>query len=188
MISGNFRRVIISKLVQKFGKKRPAEVERLVHEYLIFMWLRKLNPTQPITPSKLVDEVWHQHILFTREYAQFCQYRFGEFLHHKPTVSDYSKRTHSDDLRNYAQVLIRYEYHTKLVPPKDFWPTSDREKASVKSLQKTAKFVGGRVEFTNCYRAQVLSQSRAHREPQPSQHVLPKWVKKSKKRSNVKKK
>jgi len=38
-------------------------------------------------PSKDVDEIWHQFILFTREYAQFCDDTLGYFLHHSPSVS-----------------------------------------------------------------------------------------------------
>jgi hypothetical protein len=32
----------------------------------------------------LVDEVWHEHILHTREYAEFCCRALGNFLHHVP--------------------------------------------------------------------------------------------------------
>ena len=157
MISQKFAEAMISKLVWQFEKERntgeaerPAlkrEVERLLHEYLVFMWLRKLNPTERITPSKRVDEAWHQHILFTREYAQFCRYHFGEFLHHAPTVPNYSKATFNDDSRDYAKILIRYEYHTKSTPPAEFWPTSDREKQAVATLKETVSVMDGRVVF-----------------------------------------
>ena len=34
--------------------------------------------------SPIVDEVWHAHILFTREYAEFCQNCFETFVGHAP--------------------------------------------------------------------------------------------------------
>lgn len=37
--------------------------------------------------SSLVDEVWHQFILFTRKYQWFCSEQLGFFLHHTPTTS-----------------------------------------------------------------------------------------------------
>jgi hypothetical protein len=37
--------------------------------------------------SPQVDEVWHSFILFTREYAAFCQEAFGQFIHHVPRTS-----------------------------------------------------------------------------------------------------
>ena len=35
-------------------------------------------------PSKLVDTAWHEFILRTREYQEFCDNAFGKFLHHTP--------------------------------------------------------------------------------------------------------
>lgn len=35
-------------------------------------------------PSQAVDDAWHEFILFTRHYRQFCQRAFGRFLHHTP--------------------------------------------------------------------------------------------------------
>lgn len=39
---------------------------------------------RPLTPSATVDIGWHAFILFTREYAEFCQRVAGRFLHHVP--------------------------------------------------------------------------------------------------------
>lgn len=38
------------------------------------------------TPSRKVDEAWHLFILFTRDYAAFCEKYLGQFIHHKPTL------------------------------------------------------------------------------------------------------
>ena len=35
-------------------------------------------------PSQVVDVAWHEFILSTRDYEQFCQHAFGRFLHHTP--------------------------------------------------------------------------------------------------------
>src|SRR3954462_8334193 len=35
-------------------------------------------------PSKAVDVAWHEMILRTREYHEFCRRAFGEYLHHTP--------------------------------------------------------------------------------------------------------
>lgn len=37
-----------------------------------------------IVPTKLVDKVWHYHILDTSKYAEDCQEIFGQFVHHFP--------------------------------------------------------------------------------------------------------
>jgi hypothetical protein len=35
-------------------------------------------------PSRLVDEAWHEFILDSRAYTEFCERAFGEYLHHTP--------------------------------------------------------------------------------------------------------
>ena len=35
-------------------------------------------------PSQVVDIAWHEFILFTRDYRDFCQRGLGRFLHHVP--------------------------------------------------------------------------------------------------------
>ena len=37
-------------------------------------------------PSQVVDELWHEFILFTKNYDVFCRQAFGKFLHHTPAV------------------------------------------------------------------------------------------------------
>jgi len=39
-----------------------------------------------------VDEIWHAHILFTRDYMRCCNAMAGRYLHHQPT-SDEEKAT-----------------------------------------------------------------------------------------------
>lgn len=36
-------------------------------------------------PSQVVDVAWHEFILFTRTYKNFCNKAIGRFLHHTPT-------------------------------------------------------------------------------------------------------
>jgi hypothetical protein len=38
-------------------------------------------------PSQVVDDLWHEFILYTRHYEQFCGRAFGRFLHHTPAVA-----------------------------------------------------------------------------------------------------
>ena len=35
-------------------------------------------------PSRVVDALWHEFILHTRSYHEFCRRAFGEYLHHTP--------------------------------------------------------------------------------------------------------
>jgi hypothetical protein len=39
-----------------------------------------------LAPSKRIDEVWHEVILHTRDYAALCTALCGHFIHHTPTA------------------------------------------------------------------------------------------------------
>ena len=43
---------------------------------------------RPLGPSPLVDDFWHTFLLHTKAYAEFCEQRFGRFLHHQPGFLD----------------------------------------------------------------------------------------------------
>lgn len=38
-------------------------------------------------PSQVVDDLWHEFILYTRGYQMFCDKAFGRFLHHTPAAA-----------------------------------------------------------------------------------------------------
>lgn len=57
-------------------------------------------------PSPLkVDPLWHEHILFTRDYSRMCKTAFGHFIHHEPFAS-------GRELDCAAQSALRHAYQT----------------------------------------------------------------------------
>ena len=50
-------------------------------------------------PSQSVDDLWHEFILYTRHYADFCRRAFGGFLHHTPAAALSSSGRSNDGLR-----------------------------------------------------------------------------------------
>jgi hypothetical protein len=78
-------------LHDRFAQEHPelsAQNRELVFAGLRqwFLVCRLAGPTFVAMPSVAVDDAWHEFILFTREYARFCQAAFGHFLHHTPTA------------------------------------------------------------------------------------------------------
>lgn len=55
-----------------------------IEKYRHFLVLVYLYPDRTIIPSKMVDFVWHQCILFTMKYEKDCMEVFGYFVHHDP--------------------------------------------------------------------------------------------------------
>lgn len=50
-------------------------------------------------PSQVADDLWHEFILYTRQYDRFCQKAFGGFLHHTPAVVLKTSRRNNAGLR-----------------------------------------------------------------------------------------
>jgi hypothetical protein len=62
----------------------PADMPaRILDQALAFLGTCA-TATEPIGPSDLVDIGWHTFILYTDEYAAFCDQIAGRFIHHVP--------------------------------------------------------------------------------------------------------
>jgi hypothetical protein len=78
-------------LYNKLLEKHPALstkdcqlVGRGLRQY--FLVYAKSGHRQISMPSQVVDDLWHEFILYTREYDEFCKKAFGQFFHHTPAV------------------------------------------------------------------------------------------------------
>jgi hypothetical protein len=60
-------------------------------------------------PSQVADDLWHEFILYTREYEAFCRQAFGTFLHHTPAVVLGAQRKNNEGLRRVWWYCCKYE-------------------------------------------------------------------------------
>jgi hypothetical protein len=60
-------------------------------------------------PSQVVDDLWHELILYTRGYESFCRQAFGEFLHHTPAVALADSQQNNAGLRRCWYYACREE-------------------------------------------------------------------------------
>src|SRR3954451_24839884 len=61
-----------------------AELDLMEGEYRKFLALHLLYPEADVVPCKIVDEMWHRHILDTAAYRTDCDVIFGQFIDHFP--------------------------------------------------------------------------------------------------------
>ena len=58
---------------------------RVIEEYRRFVFL-SVAAGHAVTPSKIVDEAWHLHLIYTRSYwERLCPLVLGRPLHHEPS-------------------------------------------------------------------------------------------------------
>lgn len=85
----------------------PAFARGAVEEYRRFCFLTATADT-PMTPSEEVDEVWHQHLTYSRDYWEvWCGEVLRMPLHHDPTAGGPAEAARYR--AQYADTLARYE-------------------------------------------------------------------------------
>ncbi|WP_219932527.1 hypothetical protein [Microbulbifer sp. YPW1] len=80
-------------------------------EYRRFLTLKQMYPGVSLVPSKLVDQVWHAHILDTRAYRQDCNTVFGRFIDHYPYFGIYGEDDQQALQDSFDQTIELYERH-----------------------------------------------------------------------------
>jgi len=88
----------------------PWEAEEVFQEMLKFLYLCSRATTDGpegfgivvSTEIEKIDWMWHTFLLFTMDYADFCERHFGFFLHHVPNEAEDQNETPVDenDLRS----------------------------------------------------------------------------------------
>ncbi len=73
----------------RFAEKHPAlsseQIELVFQALKDYFWMCNKGEGEMIAmPSKVVDDAWHEFLLFTRNYGAFCIEALGRFLHHTP--------------------------------------------------------------------------------------------------------
>jgi hypothetical protein len=91
-------------LYEKLHKHRPQLTPKefqLVGQALRQFFLAYLKSGRGFVsmPSQVADDLWHEFILYTRNYDHFCRRAFGTFLHHSPAAVLGSSRQSNAGLR-----------------------------------------------------------------------------------------
>ena len=90
-----------------FERKDSALVSRGLRQFfLAYLMSGKRHVSMP---SQVADDLWHEFILYTREYDAFCRRAFGGFLHHAPAVVLSEHRKSNEGLRRVWWYCCKYE-------------------------------------------------------------------------------
>eukprot|EP00456_Euglypha_rotunda_P062656 TRINITY_DN527_c0_g1_i12.p1 TRINITY_DN527_c0_g1~~TRINITY_DN527_c0_g1_i12.p1 ORF type:complete len:187 (-),score=27.66 TRINITY_DN527_c0_g1_i12:23-583(-) len=115
----------LSRFVHKLMKASPALfpnasfTEGGITEYKKFLTIIKQEGIDA-SPSRVIDEVWHNHILDTRAYFHDSEVIFGKYLHHKPGFAS----TVEERKVFRSQYDLTLDAYAKLfgAPPAEYWP------------------------------------------------------------------
>src|SRR5688572_4231580 len=114
-------RAFADKLQRKLGWT-PRLARHAIEEYKKFLYLGVVADFE-VTPSKIIDQVWHEHLLFTKAYREFCRDVLGRPFEHFPELVATDDQT-SVFLDQYQRTLDLYEVEFDVEPPADIWSTA----------------------------------------------------------------
>lgn len=116
--------------ILKFNLKRKLNSEQLLKTvealkqfFMIYsLQIHDKNNHKYAMPSKVADELWHEFMLSSKDYSEFCERAFGQFLHHTPDSPDshhenkgfiqFSKPSFNKPL--YKEVLVTHDNLNKI--------------------------------------------------------------------------
>jgi len=115
---------ILSPVRSRFSAKNKISLEdalEIEREVLKFLYLTDKKNKKYSCLSVIVDEYWHELIMHTEIYYNYCQKHFGRMIHHFP--EEYSTPEKLNSARNsYSKFLGDYEFEFLTPPPLHIWP------------------------------------------------------------------
>lgn len=101
-----------------------VEAGRVIEEYRRFCYLA-VTAGHEVTPSDAVDQAWHLHLTYSRDYWEvFCPLVLRSDLHHGPTSGGPVEAGRY--YNQYAATLLAYESAFGHAPPAAIWPAAGK--------------------------------------------------------------
>jgi hypothetical protein len=110
---------VLKLYVQNYPDKKLS-AEDAFQETLKYLWLSKKHqyelqqqPNNTALPPRCImlqsmreiDQMWHEFILFTKDYTEFCHEYFGEYLHHLPNIFDNMPVSREEEMAEITKLL-----------------------------------------------------------------------------------
>lgn len=119
-----YKNPAVLKLYNQNYPNNKLSAELAFEEVLKYLWLSQRHamdyesnkhdehfPSQCFMPRSMreIDEMWHEFILFTQDYSDFCFHFFGVYMHHLPNIFDNMPRPRHI-VEAEAEKLLSYIY------------------------------------------------------------------------------
>jgi hypothetical protein len=112
---------LVERLVKHGTAASPQEALALFTEVKRYLVLATTDRSRLWDMYSLrVDEAWHQFILYTAQYSEFCRRFFGHYVHHTPNNAPGSAAHATVPPASFAQFCDRYRELFGVLPP-DVW-------------------------------------------------------------------
>ena len=126
-------RAFAHKICRRHGWSNAFALKAL-SEYKKFVYLGVVSDFA-VTPSAIIDKVWHSHLLFTAGYRQFCDEIIEHPFDHNPELIFTEDQTEAFQ-QQYFQTLDLYKEEFNTQPPKAIWGHTKFDKISENQIAK----------------------------------------------------
>jgi len=98
----SFRHPGVEERFCRFFKKTPEEAKNTFADLMRFFWAsekHEFDKKSPLADKKTldftfimdeamrpIDDIWHIFLLYTKDYMDFCDKYFGQYIHHLPDI------------------------------------------------------------------------------------------------------
>lgn len=94
--------------------------DQAIFEYKKFMYLAATSDFM-VSPSEIIDNVWHQHLIFTQSYQDFCNI-IGKQIQHIPSTHN---REEFEKFKQAKERTIKFYERDFGKQPKNIWTYND---------------------------------------------------------------
>ncbi len=145
-----FSKAFAAKIARKHSWNERFAL-KAISEYKKFVYLGVVSDFH-VTPSKIIDVVWHEHILFTSAYRKFCDEVICYQFDHHPELMPVADETSRFNAQ-YEDTIEFYISEFGFMPPTDIWGETkyDKEKLREKNYSSREKTVYGVSDSSNTY-------------------------------------
>ena len=86
-----------------------VEAAEIEYKRYLTLCLRYPYPAHSVVPNKIMDTMWHYHILDTRAYIKDCDHVFGHYFHHFPYFGLRGEEDATNLIKAFEQTKRFYE-------------------------------------------------------------------------------
>ena len=127
-----------SKIARKLGWSKKFALKAIT-EYKKFIFLGIVSDFS-VTPSAIIDQVWHEHLLFTKAYREFCNDVIHYEFDHSPELVPMIDQTGTFNAQ-YLDTIALYKTEFGINPPYNIWavPKFDKQAVTIDGYESRKK-------------------------------------------------
>ena len=130
-----FTKAFADKLSRKLNWKKNFAL-KAIWEYKKFVYMGVISDFS-VTPSKVIDQVWHEHLLFSSGYRKFCKEIIRYDFDHNPELVSVGSQTEAFQSQ-YFHTIELYKKEFGLEPPPEIWDAT-KFKGKIEKIKKPQK-------------------------------------------------